>query len=251
VRILSGRVADVLAALLSLYSLYWVLFVVQPQIYRVSFLLVALVLIFLTFSVSGGRNTRPGAIDGLLIVATVVALSWPIVDFDRFVYRAADPRPIDVALGIVTIVVVLEAARRTVGWILPATALGFLLYAWAGPAFDRIGLTAFAHRGYAPDRLVGTLYITLEGIFGVPLDVTATYIILFTIYGAVLEQSGAGDFFIKWAMAAMGRSRSAAAPARTVTLAGFLLGTVSGSGVATTVTLGSVAWPLLRRAGYP
>jgi len=250
VRILSGRVADVLAALLSLYSLYWVLFVVQPQIYRVSFLLVALVLIFLTFSVSGGRNTRPGAIDGLLIVATVVALSWPIVDFDRFVYRAADPRPIDVALGIVTIVVVLEAARRTVGWILPATALGFLLYAWAGPAFDRIGLTAFAHRGYAPDRLVGTLYITLEGIFGVPLDVTATYIILFTIYGAVLEQSGAGDFFIKWAMAAMGRSRSAAAPARTVTLAGFLLGTVSGSGVATTVTLGSVAWPLLRRAGY-
>jgi TRAP transporter 4TM/12TM fusion protein len=250
VRILSGRVADILAALLSLYSLYWVLFVIQPQIYRVSFLLVALVLIFLTFSLSGGRNTKPGVIDGLLIVATVVALSWPIVDFDRFVYRAADPLPIDVALGIVTIVVVLEAARRTAGWILPATALGFLLYAWAGPAFDRIGLTAFAHRGYAPDRLVGTLYITLEGIFGVPLDVTATYIILFTIYGAVLEQSGAGDFFIKWAMAAMGRSRSAAAPARTVTLAGFLLGTVSGSGVATTVTLGSVAWPLLRRAGY-
>ena len=249
-RSLSGRVADVLAALLSLYSLYWVLFVVQPQIYRVSFLLVALVLVFLTVSVSGGKNARPGVIDGLLIVATVVALAWPIVDFDRFVYRAADPLPIDVVLGIVTIVVVLEAARRTVGWILPATALGFLLYAWAGPAFDRIGLTAFAHRGYAPDRLVGTLYITLEGIFGVPLDVTATYIILFTIYGAVLEQSGAGEFFIKWAMAAMGRSRSAAAPARTVTLAGFLLGTVSGSGVATTVTLGSVAWPLLRRAGY-
>ena len=92
--------------------------------------------------------------------------------------------------------------------------------------------------------------MTLEGIFGVPLDVAATYIILFTIYGAVLEHPGAGRFFIDWAMAAMGRSRSGAAPGRTVTVAGFLLGTVSGSGVATTVMLGSVAWPMLRRAGY-
>jgi TRAP transporter 4TM/12TM fusion protein len=89
----------------------------------------------------------------------------------------------------------------------------------------------------------------VEGIFGVPLDVAATYIVLFTIYGAVLEYSGAGRYFIDVSFAAFGRS--AAAPARTVTLAGFLLGTVSGSGVATTVTLGSVAWPVLRRAGYP
>jgi TRAP transporter 4TM/12TM fusion protein len=92
--------------------------------------------------------------------------------------------------------------------------------------------------------------MTLEGMFGVPLDVAATYIILFTLYGAVLERSGAAAFFIDWAMAAMGRSRSGAAPGRTVTLAGFLLGTVSGSGVATTVMLGSVSWPLLRRAGF-
>src|ERR1044071_2558616 len=92
--------------------------------------------------------------------------------------------------------------------------------------------------------------MTLEGIFGVPLDVAATYIVLFTIYGAVLEYSGAGRFFLDWAMAATGRS-GGAGPGRTVTVAGFLLGTVSGSGVATTVMLGSVAWPLLRSAGYP
>jgi TRAP transporter 4TM/12TM fusion protein len=113
-----------------------------------------------------------------------------------------------------------------------------------------VGLSAIAHRGYYPDRLIGTLYMTLDGIFGVPLEVAATYIILFSIYGAVLEHSGAGRFFIEWSLAAMGRSRSPAAPGRSVTLAGFLLGTVSGSGVATTVTLGSLAWPLLRRAGY-
>jgi TRAP transporter 4TM/12TM fusion protein len=253
VRRLSGwtaRAADALAIGLSLYALYWVLFIVQPQVYRVSFLLVALVLTFLLFP----RRRRSGAgvspIDWLLIAASVVALAWPIADFGAFVYRAADPRPIDLVLGTIAILLVLEATRRAVGWILPATAAAFLAYAYAGPQFDRLGLSLLAHRGYNVDRLVGTLYMTLEGIFGVPLDVAATYIILFTIYGAVLEHSGAGAFFINWAMAAMGRSRSGAGPGRTVTLAGFLVGTVSGSGVATTVMLGSVSWPLLRRAGY-
>src|SRR5688500_19816484 len=90
----------------------------------------------------------------------------------------------------------------------------------------------------------------LNKLFGLLLDVSSTYIILFTIYGAVLEASGAARFFIDWATAAMGRSSAGSGPGRTVTLAGFLLGTVSGSGVATTVTLGSYAWPLLQRAGY-
>ncbi len=89
----------------------------------------------------------------------------------------------------------------------------------------------------------------LEGLFGIPLDVAATYIILFTLYGAVLEYSGAARFFVQLSYAAFGGSKTG--PGRTTTLAGFLLGTVSGSGVATTVTLGSVTWPLLRKAGYP
>ena len=253
-RVLEGWVRHVAATLaigLSLYSLYWVVFIVQPQIYRVSFLLVALVLIFLQFPARQGVGSkRVQLLDWCLIVSSIVALSWPIVDFGRFVYRAADPLPVDVALGTVAILLVLEATRRSVGWILPATAIGFILYGWGGQAFDRVGLSLIAHRGYELDRLVGTLYMTLEGVFGVPLDVASTYIILFTIYGAVLEQSGAGRFFIDWSMAAMGRSHSGAAPGRTVTVAGFLLGTVSGSGVATTVMLGSVAWPLLRGAGY-
>jgi TRAP transporter 4TM/12TM fusion protein len=247
----SRRLATGLAIGLSLYSLYWVLFIVQPQIYRVSFLLVSLVLVFMLFPARRrSRSDRVALVDWVLIAASIVSLSWPIADFGRFVYRAADPLPIDSALGAVALLLVLEATRRSVGWILPATAIGFIVYGWAGPFFDRIGLGLIAHRGYGLERLVGTLYMTLEGIFGIPLDVASTYIILFTIYGAVLEQSGAGRFFINWSMAAMGRSRSGAAPGRTVTVAGFLLGTVSGSGVATTVMLGSVAWPLLRGAGY-
>ncbi len=246
----SARIADGLSVGLAFYALYWVLFVVQPQIYRVSFLLAALVAAFLLFPRRRGSRDPVSPLDWLLIAAALVALSWPILDFDGFVYRAADPSSADLVLGSIAMLLVLEATRRAVGWILPVTAAAFLLYAYAGPSLDRIGLPLVAHRGYALDRLVGTIYMTLEGMFGVPLDVAATYIILFTIYGAVLERSGAGRFFIDWAMAAMRRSHSAAASGRSVTLAGFLVGTVSGSGVATTVMLGSVSWPLLRRAGY-
>ena len=196
----------------------------------------------------------------MLALLAAAALGWPLAQGEPFLYRAATPTAIDLAAGAVAIALVLEATRRTVGWVLPVTALAFLAYAIAGPALDRVGLSLVAHRGYGLDRLVGSLYMTLDGIFGVPLDVTATYIILFTIYGALLEKSGAGQFFIDWSLAATSpRARlkpptttadTSAAPGRTVTLAGFLLGTVSGSGVATTVMLGSVAWPILRRAGY-
>ncbi len=224
--------------------------IVQPQIYRTSFLLVVLVATFVLYPARGGGQTRVTAGDWCLVAAALAALAWPLVDFDRFVYRAATPAGIDLVLGTVTTLLVLEATRRTVGPILPVTAVAFVVYGYCGPLFELVGLELFAHRGYDVARLVGTLYMTLEGIFGVPLDVAATYIVLFTIFGAVLAHSGAGQFFINWTMAAFGGSGSGAGPGRTVTISGFLLGTVSGSGVATTVTLGAVAWPLLRRAGF-
>jgi TRAP transporter 4TM/12TM fusion protein len=250
IRSLPDKAARVLAIGLSIYALCWVLFVIDPHVYRTTFLLVALLLIFLT-TLKGRTTTLKGRTT--LILLTVAAFGWPLVDRAAFVYRAATPTTVDLVAGIVAIALVLEATRRTVGWVLPATALAFVAYAIAGPALDRVGLSMVAHRGYGPERLVGTLYMSLDGIFGVALDVTATYIILFTIYGALLEKSGAGQFFINWSLAATKKvsgSTFSSAPGRTVTLAGFLLGTVSGSGVATTVMLGSVAWPILRRAGY-
>ena len=239
-----------LASGLSLYALYWVVGIVQPQVYRVSFLLLTLTLTFLLYPASRRSRARVTAADWLLIGLAGVALGWPIVDLNQFVYRAATPNRVDLVLGIATTVLVLEATRRTIGLILPITAVAFLAYGYYGPWLELIGLDLIAHRGYETARLVGTLYMTLEGIFGVPLDVAATYIVLFTIFGSVLAHSGAGQFFINWALSAFGRSGSGAGPGRTVTLSGFLLGTVSGSGVATTVTLGAVAWPLLRRAGF-
>ena len=244
------RLVTVLAAGLSLYALYWVMGIVQPQIYRVSFLLIALVLTFVLYPSIPAWRPRVAAVDWALAAVSVLVLAWPIVDFDQFVRRAATPSGLDILFGVVTTLLVLEATRRTVGWILPVTAIAFLIYGYYGPLMEAVGLEVFAHRGYSVTRLVGMLFMTLEGIFGVPLGVASTYIVLFTIFGAMLQYSGAGQFFITWTMAAFGRSKSGAGPGRTVAMSGFLLGTVSGSGVATTVTLGAVAWPMLRRAGF-
>jgi TRAP transporter 4TM/12TM fusion protein len=245
------RAGDVLAFALAVYALYWVVGIVDPQIYRVSFLLLALVAIFLVYPSAARPPLISHAVDVVLVALTLAALTWPIFDFDAFVLRAATPTTVDLTLGALTTLLVLEATRRTTGWILPVTAALFLAYAYFGAVLDQIGLSLIAHRGYSVPRILGTLYMTLEGIFGVPLDVTATYIVLFTIYGAVLEHSGAGRFFIDWAAAAVGRSGSGSGAGRTVTVAGYLLGAVSGSGVANTVMLGAVAWPMMRRAGYP
>jgi TRAP transporter 4TM/12TM fusion protein len=179
-----------------------------------------------------------------LIGLSLIAIGYPMWDFEEFIYRAALPNLTDQILGALTILLVLEATRRTTGWILPAVAVIFLAYAWLGPWLP----PPWTHRGYGLDRLVGHMYITLEGIFGVPLDVAATFIILFTIYGAVLAHSKAGEFYVNFSLAATGGKPAGAG--RTVTLASFLLGGPSGSGVATTITLGSVAYPLLVKAGY-
>jgi TRAP transporter 4TM/12TM fusion protein len=270
-------VTSVLAFALGAYALYWVVGIVAPQTYRLTFLLLALVLTFLAYPAGTGRHAGGGdapaaddgraaappsalargrsrswqLFDGALIALAVISLGWALAGGDSFIFRAATPGPLDRILGLALTIAVLEATRRTVGWVLPVTAIAFLVYAYAGPVLDRIGLALVAHRGYSLDRVVGLLYMTLEGIFGVPLDVAATYIVLFTIFGAVLDHSGAGRFFVDWALAAIGRSGAASAPGRTVTLAGYLLGAVSGSGVANTVVLGSVSWPMMRRAGYP
>ncbi len=239
---------------LSCYAFNWVLNPLPAQVYRTSFLAMALAITFLVYrgwDSRGGeqrpRQHRPGITDWLLAVLSVVALGYTLVVFDEFVRRAVLPTTLDVTFGVITILLVLEATRRTVGWILPAICVAFLLYAYYGGYIP--ASVPVSHVGYGVERLIGQTYMGLEGIFGVPLDVAATYIVLFTIYGAVLEYSGAGKYFIDVSFAAFGKSQTGAG--RTTTVAGFLLGTVSGSGTATTVTLGSVAWPILKRGGYP
>ncbi|WP_081416451.1 TRAP transporter permease [Arthrobacter castelli] len=241
---------------LSAFGLFWVFNPMATQLYLPAFLMVGLPLTFLVYrgwkrsskatkTERTARPDNPHLFDWLLAAIAVVPFAYIISDWDAFFRRAIIPTELDIIMGTIAILVTLEAARRTVGILVPLVVIFFLAYAHWGPYFP----PPFGTAAYDWPRLVGHNVMGTQGLFGVPTDVAATYIILFTIYGAVLSASGATRFFIDLSFSAFGQSASG--PGRTVTMAGFLLGTVSGSGVATTVTLGGISWPLLRRAGYP
>ncbi|MEV0807300.1 TRAP transporter fused permease subunit [Micromonospora sp. NPDC050200] len=194
--------------------------------------------------------------DRVLAGVALVSCLYPVLPFtvggggggyDAFLDRQGLLVGLDVAMGTVLLLLLLEACRRTTGWILPAVCLLFLAYGYYGGLLPQSW--PVAHAGLDFGQLVDAFYNSDSGFYGTPLDVAASYIVLFTIYGAVLDLSGAGRFFVELSAAAFRRSRTAAG--RTAVASGFLLGTVSGSGAATTVSIGAVTWPVLRRAGYP
>jgi TRAP transporter 4TM/12TM fusion protein len=202
-----------------------------------------------------GRDA-PTIADWVFAAVAVVVCLYPILPlrlgaggggYDSFLDRQGLLVGVDVLMGALLLALVLEACRRTTGWVLPAVCLAFLAYGYYGGLLPQDW--PIAHAGLNFDQIVDALYNSGSGFYGTPLDVAATYIILFTIYGAVLDLSGAGRFFVDLSVAAFRRSRGAAG--RTAVASGFLLGTVSGSGTATAVSIGAVTWPILRRAGYP
>jgi TRAP transporter 4TM/12TM fusion protein len=232
------------AIVMSVFHLYTAYAIVPTQTLRPVHVSFVLFLVFLVFPVAARYRHRVMWWDwlaGLLAIAVVV---YALQGGDDFTDRNTSPLPVDIAFGIVLILLVLEAMRRTSGWIMPAICVAFLAYALAGPWLP----APWTHKGYDIGRLVGVMYMTLEGIFGSAVDVSSSLIILFTIFGAFLQYSGAGKFYLDFSFSAMGGKPTGAG--RTVVLASFLLGGPSGSGVATTVTLGSVAYPMLQKVGY-
>ncbi|MEW6377226.1 MAG: TRAP transporter fused permease subunit [Thermodesulfobacteriota bacterium] len=246
-RRLTGRMdifITAVAVVMSLIHLYAAIGIIMTQVLRGIHVMFVLFLSFLVFPSFNRFKNRVIWYDFLLALLGIAVIIYMLVDFEDFIYRSVVPNFWDKFFGVILILLILEATRRTTGWIMPVIVIAFLVYAFIGPQLPK----PWTHRGYDIDRLVGHMYMTLEGIFGVPIDVSSTFIILFTIWGAFLEFSGAGKFFIDFSFAAMGGKATGAG--RTVTLASFLLGGPSGSGVATTVTLGSVAYPMLAKAGY-
>ncbi|MCU0868746.1 MAG: TRAP transporter fused permease subunit [Burkholderiales bacterium] len=203
-----------------------------------------LALLFVTMPAAARWRDRVMPWDWAAAFAAIACIAWLLHDWDALADRATEPLTTDILVATTLTLLILEAVRRASGAVMPIVVGAFLAYAFVGPWLP----APWTHRGYDLARLAGHMAMTLEGIFGTPIDVCATLIVLFTIYGAVLARSGAGQFFIDFALALTGRS--AAGPGRAVVIGSFLLGGPSGSGVATTVTLGSVAWPLLARAGY-
>ncbi len=218
--------------------------VTTKQIYELIFLAAILVLTFLLYPAHQRFLRRVTLPDVALALASLVVTGYVLVNYEDVIFRANSPTATDFVLGVIAILLVLEAGRRTIGWHLPALGIVAIAYAY----FADFVPGPFRGPPKNLDDIVGNQYLGTDGMLGQPLLVAATFIILFTIYGAVLDHTGAGKFYVDLAFALTGRRPTGAA--RTVTLASFLLGTVSGSGVATTVTLGSIAYPMLKKAGH-
>ncbi len=232
------------AFVMSVFHLYTAYAIVPTQTLRPVHVGFVLFLCFLVFPVASRFRHRIMWWDWIAAALSIAIVVYLILGGDDFTDRNTSPAPWDIVFGIGLIVLVLEAMRRTNGWIMPVITSAFILYALFGPWLP----APWTHKGYEVGRLIGVMYMTLEGIYGVAVDVSSSLIILFTIFGAFLQYSGAGKFYIDFSFAAMGGKPTGAG--RTVVLASFLLGGPSGSGVATTVTLGAVAYPMLAKAGY-
>ncbi|HYC44991.1 MAG TPA: TRAP transporter fused permease subunit [Burkholderiales bacterium] len=233
-----------LAVIMSLVHLYAAVEIVPAYILRPVHVAFALTLIFLLFPAAKRFRHRLMWWDVIFGLVSIAIAGYILYWGDLLGDRATVPETLDQVVGVALIVLILEANRRSSTWILPFICILFLCYALFGPYLP----PPWTHKGYDIARLTGALYMTLEGIYGVAVDVSSTLIILFTIFGAFLQYSGAGKFFIDFSFSAMGGKPSSAG--RAVVMGSFLLGGPSGSGVATTVTLGSVAYPLLAKSGY-
>ena len=169
---------------------------------------------------------------------------YVFIEYEVLTLRIGITNNPDLILGTVAIILLLEATRRVIGAIMPAIALVFLLYAYFGQYAPEV----FAHRGYPIDRIVSQMYLTTEGIYGLVLGVSATFIYLFVLFGAFLKASGGGQLFIDLAYGLFGRVRGG--PAKVAVVASGLFGTISGSAAANVVGTGTFTIPLMKSIGY-
>jgi TRAP transporter 4TM/12TM fusion protein len=233
--------AAVAMSLFHLYAAYSIVPTLQLRVVHVGFVLAIL---FLSFPIASRFKNRLMIWDIVLAALAIATAFYILQGGDDLADRNTAPLQKDIIFGIIFIILILEGIRRTNGLILLSVTLLFLAYALFGNYLP----APWTHKGYEVSRLVGYMYMTLEGVFGTAVDVSATLIILFTIFGAFLQFTNAGKFFIDFAFSAMGGKSSGVG--KTIVLSSFLLGGPSGSGVATTVTVGTVAAPMLSKVGY-
>ena len=238
-----------IAVALALFQLYTAGFgALTAMFQRGIHLMLILALVFLYYPVSSKASRQKFdfylAIDLVLFICSFGVVLYIIVFFDQIIWRQGDWTSLDVILGIVAVFLVVEAARRVIGSFMSIICVLFILYAYWGPYMPGV----LGHKGYSVYRIVGQLYLTTEGLFGLPLGVAATFVFLFVLFGSFLEGTGGGAFFTRFAYALTGRM--VGGPAKTAVIASGFMGSVSGSAVANVVTTGSFTIPMMKRTGY-
>lgn len=233
-------------AAMSLFHLYTAGIATMPiTIQRAIHLTFAIVAVFVLFPATRkSSKLKTPWYDWLLAICAGVVVGYIIFFFNDIARRGAEPLPYEIYLGIAAIILVLEAGRRVVGNVLPCLSVLFLLYCYYGNYAPGI----FEIRGYSISRIIQHMYLTPEGIFGLALGVSATFVIVFIIFGAYLSQSGGAKFFNELALAVAGDKPGG--PAKVAVVASGLLGTINGSSVANVATTGTFTIPLMKRVGY-
>jgi TRAP transporter 4TM/12TM fusion protein len=240
--------ASVLLVALSAFHYYTAGFGILPEHWHKAIHLAAVLgLIFLMFPTRLDRLPGLGGVpahDWLLAALAVAACFYLPVVFDELTFRIGMPNAADLAMGTIMIVLVLEATRRAMGWVLPAIVIVFILYGLFGNRLSGV----LAHPGASWEGFISHVYLTQEGIFGIPVKVVATFVFHFVLFGVLATRMGLGQFFIDLASILAGRY--AGGPAKVAVVASAMFGTISGSSIANTVTTGSLTIPAMKRIGY-
>ncbi|PKR77889.1 hypothetical protein CEY16_08145 [Halalkalibacillus sediminis] len=245
-----ARVVSLVAILMSLFHLYTAFFGVFPSIFQRSMHLgFALILVFAIYKPSKKltNSVHIGWYDWILMILSGVCYSYFVMNHQEIASRMSyieDLKTYEIGLGVLAGILLIEATRRVVGNALVIIILFFLGYGFFGHHLTG----AIGHREFDLMWIIDHLYFTTTGVFSTPLGVSATFIFLFILFGKFLEVSGAGQFFINLSVAGMGKYRGG--PAKTAIVASSILGTISGSAVANTVTTGAFTIPLMRKTGY-
>ncbi len=253
----SAYIIPVIAAAWSLFQLAIAsVLILDSILIRSVHLTFAITLVYLSYPLF--KKPKPGRIgrylsardrittlDFVLAAAAALAALYIVIDYAGISMRPGALITRDVVVGIVLVAAVLEAARRSLGPVLPIVAIVFILYSFLGPYMP--GVIAF--KGVSLSRFINQITISTQGIYGIPLDVSATIVFLFVLFGAMLDQAGAGRYFVQLAFSLLGRFKGG--PAKAAVLASGLTGMVSGSSIANVVTTGTFTIPMMKKVGYP
>jgi TRAP transporter 4TM/12TM fusion protein len=247
--VLITKVIVLIAVAMSAYHLYAGSFgAPEALMHRSTHLFFVLILIFSLFPLSTkewGKKFR--WTDWILILLTLASIGYLFVNYEYVITRYSYVHPLssaDMVFGIVLTLLLIEGSRRAIGPALPITAGVFLIYAYVGTYLPGL----LRHTGFTTETIVDQLYLTTEGIFGIPLGVSASYVILFIIFGTFLEKSGTGQLFMDFASAITGWTRGG--PGKIACISSALFGTISGSAVANVMVDGWLTIPLMKRTGF-
>jgi len=249
-RALSGYWNSAVRFMMGGIALYYIwastIGVVSLQYFRGIAILYSLIIPLLLYKGwKSDRAERPSVLDLLLAAGAAAGVVYWIVNYEQMAYRAGDYTAVDVWMGVIVIVVAIETARRVLGMDMALCAIVPIVYALFGNYLPYI----VGHKGYSARRIIEYVYLTSDGVFGIMAEVLAEFIIPFVAFGAFLEAAGVAKFFVDISLAGLGRI--AGGPAQASVVSSLLMGTISGSPIAETVTKGPITIPLMKKAGFP